>query len=407
MALTTFKEAFDNSYQEIFQKVLVGKSVANMRFEPVLRYGESLERVSYDIDSVYVQDTTRGSASTIQTITDSSQLLSVNIEREIAFHMSDGEMTQAGPLNPAEVIGAKVAHKVATDLDAQILYETTSAAYDFDTGDLTTLASTGTPITLSSTTVPQMVPRMAAKLRNKNNQEVATNMVFVVDSYTAAELEEYLIGKGIDLAGSVFKNGYAGNVRGSDVVVSENLTGEAVLGLATNPTDGDTITINGVVFTFEATLATAGGLHIGSTVDATRANAAVALNDVTTAIAEATDTGYQVLSADDQATWETLQVTATDSAAADTLTLVSKGSGRLVLAETLTDGTDAWGNNFVHCYFGKRGAIDVVIQDSTEVDVRATSDRRGSNIFSSYLAGIKTFTDGTKKFLDVLVDASA
>ena len=35
--------------------------------------------------------------------------------------------------------------------------------------------------------------------------------------------------------------------------------------------------------------------------------------------------------------------------------------------------------------------------------MRPTDDRRGTNVFSSYLAGVKTFADGAKKFLDVWV----
>ena len=38
-----------------------------------------------------------------------------------------------------------------------------------------------------------------------------------------------------------------------------------------------------------------------------------------------------------------------------------------------------------------------------EVDMRITDDRRGTNVFSSYLGGIKLFADGAKKFLDVLL----
>ena len=39
------------------------------------------------------------------------------------------------------------------------------------------------------------------------------------------------------------------------------------------------------------------------------------------------------------------------------------------------------------------------------VDMRPTADRRGTNVFSSYLAGLKTFADGAKKFLDVKISA--
>ncbi|WP_196300882.1 hypothetical protein, partial [Streptococcus pneumoniae] len=79
-------------------------------------------------------------------------------------------------LNPGEVIGGKIARKVAISLDGRVFAETLNADYDFDNGDLTTGSSTGTPITLSSTTVPQLTTRMSAKLQYKNNQDTMSNM---------------------------------------------------------------------------------------------------------------------------------------------------------------------------------------------------------------------------------------
>ena len=395
MALNDFKPHFDNAYQEIFQKVLVSKKIANMRFKSVLTYGESIERVAYDITNVLVRDTVRGSASTIDTITDDSELLTINTEKEANFHLSDGEMKQAGPLNPGTIIGGKVAHKVATDFDARVFAQIPNAAYTFDTGDLTTLASTGTPITLSTTTVPQMVTRMSAKLRANN--QLLTNLAFVVDSYGAAEMNEYLLSKNIDLAGSVYANGYSGQVDNAEVYVSENLTGSGVLSMATQATAADTVIINGVTFTFVAAIGTtAGNVLLGDNVDEARANLATLINTPGTTTA----TGVAV-SEDDQITLA--DMTVVDSASADTLTLTAIGSGTLTLSETLTDEDDAWTKNYINCYFGKKGGIDAVMQDMKDVDVRPTSDRRGNNIFSSYLAGIKTFADGAKKFLNVKI----
>lgn len=405
MSLTNFQKHFDNTYQEIFQKALVAKTIMNTRFEAKLKFGESVERFTYDISAVQVRSTVRGSASTIDSVTDGSELLTVNLEKEAVFHISDGEVSQAGPLNPGAVIGGQIGLKVAIDLDARSFAEVQNALFDFDTGDLTTLASNGTPITLSSTTVPQMTTRMAAKLRAKNNQMVTSNMCFVVDAYAASDIEQYLMGKDIDIAGAVFKNGYAGLVRNAVLYVSENLTGEAVMGMATQPTAADSVTINGVTFQFVATLAAAGDLHIGTAVDDTRANMVAAFNDIETAIAEATETGYQLVSAADQETWVNLKITATNDDTANTATIVAVGSGRLTVAETFTDGTDAWDTNFIHTYFGKKGAIDLVVQDLKKVDMRKTDDRRGTNVFSNYLAGIKTFADGAKKFLDVHIAA--
>ncbi len=405
--LTDFKPQFDNAYVEVFQKTLVAKeSIASTRFMPVLKYGESVERVAFDISGVLVRSVTRGSASTIDTVTDTSELLTVNLEKEAVFHISDGEVTQAGPLNPGTTIGAELGHKVALDLDGRVFAEVLNALYDFDNGDLTTTVSSGVGITLNSTTVPQLVSRMGAKLRNKNNQNINSNMIIVVDSYAASDLTQYLLGKNIDLAGNTFSNGYTGDVSGARMYVSENLTGEAVAGIAANTTAGDTITINGVVFTARATPSLPGEFDIGASADATRALIAAAINNTNGYAAEAgSATAYFEVTAADRAILTANGIVATNDDTANTLTIVGTGSGRLVVGETFTDGTDAWTKNVIHAYYGKKGAIDLVIQDMKSVEMRPTADRRGTNVFASYLAGVKTFTDGSKKFLDVLINA--
>ena len=394
MALTDFRPEFDNAYQEIFQKTLVSGQIANMRFKSKLKFGESVERVAYDISNVVVRDTTRGSASTIDTVTDSSELLTVNIEKEAVFHISDGEATQAGPLNPGEVIGGKIAHKVSQNLDYKLFSEVSNAANTFDNGDLTTLSSTGTPITPSSTTVPQMTTRMAAKLRYAENQEVSTNMAFVVDSYLASDIEQYLMGKDIDIAGSVFKNGYAGVVRNAVMYVSENLQGE-VTQVVDVATADETVTINGVTFTAKATPSTAGEFDIAGSVDAQGAIMANMINGAATGQDSAT--GYFEVSAADRAILTNAEVEATYVDATDTLTITA--AGRIIFSTTMSGTATKW----LNCYFGKKGAIDMVVQDLSPVDMRPTDDRRGTNVFSSYLAGIRTFTDGSKKFLNVKI----
>lgn len=385
-------------YQEIFQKVLVAKEIANLRFKPTLKYGESVERVAYDISSVRVRSVSRGSASTIDSITDSSELLTINLEKEAVFHISDGEATQSGPLNPGEVIGAQVAVKVAQDLDGRFFNEVLNSAYTFDTGDLTTLSSSGTPFAENSTTVPQMVTMMPAKLR-RNNQ-MLSNLCFVTDSFGAGLMTQYLLGKSIDLAGSVYANGYAGDVSNAQMYVSENLTGTAELFLNTQPTDGDTVSINGITFTYKTVLgATPGNVLIGANAAAARANLVALINAPGTTTAQ----GVALSAANQVALTDTYKITATDVIASTKITIAGIGSGALTVAETLTAVADVWSKNCVHGYFGKKGAIDMVVQDLKEVDMRETADRRGTNVFSSYLAGIKTFTDGSRKFLNVLL----
>lgn len=398
MSLTSYKPQFDNAYEEVFQKALVAKSIMNTRFESVLKYGASVERVSYDISAVRVRTVTRGQASTIDVITDSNELLTVNIEKEAVFYISDGEATQTGPLNPGEEIGKQVGIKVALDLDARCFAEVLNAGQTFDTGDLTTLASSGTPITLSSTTVPQMTSRMPAKLRARNNQEILTNMVLVVDSYAAADIAQYLMGKNIDLAGYVFKNGYTGDISNAQMYVSENLTGTATLVFTGSTVNAETVTIGGVTFTAVTTIGSTPGNVLASASDSTTfiTNLAALINAPGTTTAN----GVALSAANQLIITDVLKLVAT-ATSATVFTMVGTGSGRILVSETLTNAT--WATNFISAYFGKKGAIDLVIQDMAKVDMRITSDRRGTNVFSSYLAGIKTFADGAKKFLNVKI----
>lgn len=399
MALTDFRPEFDNAYQDIFQKSLVAKDIMNTRFESKLRFGESVERVAYDISGVRVRDVVRGSASTIDSVTDSSELLTINLEKEAVFYISDGEMKQAGPLNPGEVIGGKVGLKVALDLDGRCFAEVLNASFAFDNGDLTTGSSTGTPITLNSTTVPQLTTRMAAKLKNRNNQEVMTNMAFVVDSYAASDIEQYLMTKDFDIMGATFKNGYAGLVRNAVLYVSEQLTGEVTLTFSGVAVNTQTVTINGVVATSNDVPAAAGSFDAAATAAAQALIFSDMINNTAGYAAGAgSATNYFEFSTANRDILSDAGVTA--SVVGAIVTIRSK-SGRLTVAETQTNA--AFTLNMIHAYYGKKGAIDLVVQDMSPVDMRPTSDRRGTNVFSSYLGGIKTFSDGAKQFLDVKI----
>lgn len=395
MALTDYKVAFDNAYQEIFQKTLVAKDIMNMRLEPMLTYGGSVTRVAMDLSGVLVRSTVRGSASTIDTITDTAETLTVNLEKEVAFYISDGEVTQTGPLKAMQFAGKELARKLAIDLDGRCFGEIRNASYSFDNGDLTTGTSSGTAITLSSTTVPQMATRLGAKLRNRNNQEVMTNMALVVDSYAASDISQFIISKNIDLAGSVFKNGYVGDVSTAQMYISENLPCDVVITSSGVAVDTQTITVNGVVFTTVASIGTTpGNVLIGANAAATITNLAALINNPTVTTAQ----GVAITSASDLASLSGIAAVATS---ATVLTLNGTGTGRITVTETQTNF--AVTSTTLLGYYGKKGAIDLVVQDQKEVDVRMTSDRRGNNVFSSYLAGIKTFADGAKKFLQVKI----
>lgn len=397
MSLANFKVQFDDQYEEFFQKFLVGLKVANTRFESALSYGSSVRRVRYDISNIRVRDVVIGTDRVIDPLTDSDESLSVNRQIGTTFALSTREIKQAGPLKPGAVIGAKVAHKTATAVDADILYETINAFAKFDTGSLTTSVASGTPITLNTTTVPQLITRMPAFL-GRNNQTL-TNLAFVVDNIGVSDLSQYIMGKDIDVANAVFQNGYVnGQAANAEVYISENLTGESLLTFSGNLTAADTITIEGVVFTAVATIgATPGNFLIGGNLAATITNLAGLINNPGTTSA----TQVALSAADQVKIQDTLRLAATP--AATTLKVVGKGSGRLVISKVSTVTTIT--RNFIHAYFGKKGAIDVVIQDKVDMEMRDEPRQRATNILSDVLYGVKTFWDGSQKFLDVWINS--
>ena len=403
MALTNFKEAFDNAYQAVFQKVLVGMEIANTRLEAQLTYGASVKRVKYGLAGIRVRNITLGANRTIDALNDSSETLSVNKNKGADFRVSKKELVQAGPLNPAETIGAEVAKKLARYIDADIFAEVVNAGQTFDTGDLTTMTSNGTPITLSTSNAPQLLAQGRAKLR-KNNQDL-TSLALVLDGYGGSMIEQYVMSKNIDLAAAAFKNGYAGPVGGAELYLSENLTATAVITMTANPTAAQTFSVNGFVFTFVASIgSTPGNILIEAGVDATRDNIISALAQDQTAgivnvkyvpFTDVDPTYYQSNLVD-------LQLVGVDSDGADTITITGTGSGRLSFGGNATYTVTS---NYINCYYGKKGAIDVVIQDLAEMEMVDDPYQRAKIVRADAIYGIKTFADGAPQFLNVKIAA--
>jgi hypothetical protein len=195
--LAVFKEQFDNAYQAVFDKVLVAMEVANTRLEKKLDYGASVKRVKYSLAPIRIRNITIGVNRTIDQLNDSGETLLVNKNKGADFRVSKKEMIQAGPLNPAETIGAEVAKKLSRYIDADVFAQVKNALQTFDTGDLTTMTSNGTAIVLSTTNIPQLLAQGRAKLR-KANQDL-TSLALVLDSYGGSVIEQYVMSKNIDL----------------------------------------------------------------------------------------------------------------------------------------------------------------------------------------------------------------
>lgn len=253
-----------------------------------------------------------------------------------------------------------------------------------DAGDFGGTA--GQPYGITSTTVDDVINLglTTIHLQNSTDKKFA-----VVNPYTASSLRSFLQNTGNNVADNVIVNGITSGVTkvgttfsGVDVFMSNNLTHVAVLNLATNPTDTDTIVINGVTIQFLATMAgVAGSVHIASTVDITRANLVEFLNGTDfpgdTTEAEATDTGYTALSADNIGKLSRVSLSAVNDNSANTATITALGT--LTVSEALTDATDTWSDVYHYMLLGDYGSINVYIpsegMDYTETKVAGKPGR--------------------------------
>ena len=174
--------------------------------------------------------------------------------------------------------------------------------------------------------------------------------------------------------------------------------------------DTDTITINGVVFTADADGAAVGAGHfsIQGSADLCRAQLVDAINNSEgyAASVGAVDTYIEVTAANR----DLLEgVVATNDNTADTLTIKCEGVGVITVAEGSTPADCVWtgATQIQHNLFGKKGAIDLVIQKRPTLNAKDVPDKLGKNFLTWTLYGLKTFNEGAKELVDIRVRADA
>lgn len=271
----------------------------------------------------------------------------------------------------------------------------------------------GNPKTSSNSVIDDIINTSIMEIDLNNSGD---KRFMVVSSYEANDLRGYLQGTGNMVMDEVINNGIPSQVSkvgttfsGVDVFQSNNLTQTAVLGLATNPTNGDTLTIGSgdfaVTVTFVATLSGgASEIHIASAVDITRANLAEWMNAYgANAEAEATDTGYSAGSNEDQATLSRLQVVATNNNSADTLTVTTNGVVKV--AETLTDGTDTWATPFRYLVMGDYGSINLYLPSrGMSYEEKSVSGKPGRELYMEQFYNATIWSRQTGRIVTIKVN---
>lgn len=353
--------------------------------------------ISYPASSTY----TPGSDITTQAVTGSKETLSIGTWLASLVTIDDTEKVQS-----IIDLGTNISNKMMKDhnnrIEQAVLAEVSNAAWSLDDGNVGGTA--GNNMIVNTNTVPQVFIAADTKLDAVDAPKAGRTAV--VGGHFLGQLKLQQAARNTVFGDGVNNRGVVATLFGWDILYSNNLPYSAKLTMATNPTDGDTVTIAGVVFTFRSTQgALAGSVNICSDAANTVVSFTASINAPETTVTEATNAGFNALSAENVFLLrDKRRITATAGDTNTTITIA--GYGDIVVSETLTATADVWSAQTQTSLFCVKGCVDMVVQIPPKIEVIRDQDQFADIVKSLLGYGKKTYADGAREMVKVSIDAS-
>ncbi len=359
--------------------------------------GDTVKKVimSYPASSTYVP----GTDITNVNLTGSSESLTIGTWLASKVTVDDTEKKQS-LLSIGQLASKRMMADHNNRIEQAVLAEATNAQWSLDDGNVG--GTSGNNISLNTSNIPQVFVAADTKLDAIDAPKAGRTAV--VGGHFLGTLKLQQASRNTIFGDGINQRGIVTNLFGWDILYSNNLPYSAVLTLTVQPTDGDTVTIAGVTFTFKTTLGTtAGNVHICSDAAHTRATFAAALNAVDTSVTSATDAGFVALSAENAFLLrDKRRITAVD----DTSTKITiSGYGDIVVSQTFTSTSNVWGSQRQDSLFLVSGAIDIIVQIPPEIEVVRNPNQFADIVKSLVGFGKKTYADGAREMVRVKINA--
>lgn len=377
-------------------------AIANTQLKNILAgEGRKAHRtiLSYPASQTY----TPGTDITIVPLTGSKETLEVDTFLSSLMSVDDTEEKQS-----IIDLGSKVAMRMMKDhnnkIEQAVLGQVTNALHTLDAGNVG--GTPGQNMTLNTDVIPQVFVSADTKLDAIDAPKAGRTAV--VGGHFMRWLKLQQAGRDTQFGDGVNTRGVVARLFGWDIIDSNNLPYTAVLSMATQPTNGDTITIAGVTITLHATLIASAWADIRTDVDTTRSFIRDLINyqnGTGGTVAGVVGTDFTDVSAENRFLWRKRGLLAVDSAAADTLTIT--GYGDIVVSETLTDATDGWTSQRQDALFGIAGCIDQVVQMPPKIEISREPKQFADLVKSMVGYGVKTFADGAREMVRVKISAAS
>lgn len=373
----------------------VFSNIANYRLEPILTKGQQAHRPY--MSDIVVNTLSSEGAFTRQDITSTDEYLTVDQEKDASFYVKDIDNWQSH-YPTREEQAKKAARRLMNHVDGNVLGEYDVATYSLSDGDFG--GTTGNGITLTTSNVGQIFTKARQKLGLADNDPDESKWAVISEEFYTV-LQDKLSDRESDLGDEMSRNGYVGKYMGFKLYKSNALGSSYSLAYdATTPTATNTVTINGVVFTFQTTIGSTAGNVLAATDGVTSlTNLKNFINDpgTTSATQIALSKANQNLLKD---------ITASISGGATgTLTLKVEGKGSINVSETLTPAADVWttGLQIQHVLIGQGKPIDVVVQKYPKMFLQDRTGYIGKDVVNYIVYGLKTFADGARRMVDVKI----
>lgn len=380
-------------------KANVYRSLANFEEEATLHNGQIVDR-PYRSD-ISVENYTKGVALTAQDITATDDTLTVNTVKALLMYIDDIDKIQ-NKYSAANLWADEAAIRLANAIDARFFYEVVNANNVVDAASVGGNAGEG--IVVSTGNIYQVFGAINQKLDAQNVP--MEDRFFAISPQFRNILWQAIQGKQTMLGDKTGQNGNIGEFAGLELFLTNNLTGSAVwtTGDGAAPADAETVTINGVTFTWKTVIgATAGNVLIGASLATALTNLAAIIN----AGGASSDAGVSnvALTAANQRIVQNWVAVAT----ATTITVYAMGSSYMTVSAS--QALDPWtaAKQIQNLMAGRKKAIDVVVQQYPTVKMAETTSagKIGMNIIPYTLFGAKTFFQGKNEIVQVKVRSDA
>lgn len=380
------------------------RNICSFREEATLTNGQIVDR-PYRAD-IYVGKYTKGTALTAQDITATSDTLTVNKIFAALIYVDSVDKIQ-NKWDAASAWSEEAVTRLGNQMDADALFQGVyEADATIDYNDLDSNQTAGAGIVLTSSNVLNLFTVAARKL-DSNNVDAARRF-FAISPQVRQILLTYLAGRESILGDKTGEAGMIGTYMGFKLFLTNNLTSMVRITPSSYATAADTLIIDGVTITFEATPTT---VTAGFAVDVETSTGDQLLSlqtMINTPTTDAATTGKPATGAYLAKVQRGWYADVDDDTTPTYIDIYVKGSSTISVTGTYNEAVDnvTYYKQLNLC--GELGAIDFVAQKNPSAQMASTvsAGKAGMNILCMNLYTCGVFYDMQARLFRVEIDSS-